>query len=210
MSDLAPLVFAQAPPAPDTINALVYGASGAGKSTCAATAPGPILWVNAEGGNALSFARKTAAQRSTNIYEVRVDHGHDPRPVLRAVIDHVRSGADPVPRTVVVDTIGKVRDGLALAIGGRKPTLQQWGDLLVRYQHHVADADVVAYLGVSRSDDGVRYLAQFVQDRGRRAKDRSGGLGTTMPSDFSLWLDRYREALTPDDSDLPFDTEEQS
>ena len=236
------LVFAPDPGPPTHVNALPYGPSGCGKSTLAATAPGPILWVNLEGPGALSFARKVAASRGTEIREVRIAHDQDPRGPMRAVMEHLRrEGRDE--QTVVVDTLGKLRDGLARAIGGQKPSLPQWGEvgrmmeetvrffrdmpinfvaiaheeikddegtLLIRPQiggatteKVVADMDVVAYLGVKRTDEGVRYLAQFVESGGRRAKDRSGGLGTVMDSDFGAWLAAYRAALAPDDSDLP-------
>jgi len=44
-----------APPVygPETMNCLLYGSPGAGKTTGAATAPGPIVWVNLDGSNAL-------------------------------------------------------------------------------------------------------------------------------------------------------------
>lgn len=238
--EIGGLVFAQEPDAPDTINACIYGPPGAGKSTAAATAPGPVLWLNLEGPGALSFARKTARELDTLILEVRVSHGDDPRDAMREVIRYVREGADPAPRTVVVDTIGKLRDGLARAIGGSQPSLPQWGevgrtiedfvrimrDLPVNFvliaheeikdsdegdrivrpliggqatEKVITDMDVLAYAGVKRDEDGVHYLAQFVEARGRRAKDRSGGLGASALLDVSAWLAAYRAALTPTD-----------
>src|SRR5262249_9893322 len=56
VSDLATgLMFEEPPPVPDTANFLLYGPPKSGKSTAAATAPGPILWVSAEGPGALAF-----------------------------------------------------------------------------------------------------------------------------------------------------------
>lgn len=249
MSDIpTPLTFADPPPAASTVNALAYGPSGCGKSTLAATAPGPIVWLNLEGAGALAYARKTAAERGTEIRELRIVHKQDPRPVLRSMIEYLRG--TPEVQTVVIDTIGKLRESVAHAIGGVQPSQPQWGqiarviedtvrllrdmDLNVLILAHeeindsdqgdrivrpliggkttekvVADLDLVAYMGVTRDENGVRYLAQFVEDRGRRAKDRSGGLGVIRPADFSDWLDAYRAALaSPDDkSDLPFTDE---
>lgn len=250
MSDLpTPLVFVDAPAAPTHVNALPYGPSGAGKSTLAATAPGPILWINLEGPNALAYARRVAKERGTEIREVAIEHKQDPRPTIRGVIEYVR--ANPDVQTVVVDTIGKLRDALTFAIGGNKPSLPQWGEIgntladmirilrdlpvnLIVIAHEeikdsddgdrivrpmiggattekvIADMDIVAYMGVSRDDEGqIRYLAQFVENRGRRAKDRSGGLGQVRGSDFADWLAAYRDALgATDDSDLPFTAQE--
>jgi hypothetical protein len=247
MSDLSTFVFSQAPPVPKHLNVLAYGPSGCGKSTLAATAPGPILWLNAEGGNALAFARMTAAKRGTEIREVLIPHGVDPRNALRDTVKYLRSDEGADVQTVVIDTMGKIRDGLAQSIGGKQPTLQQWGDIgkvltettrllrdmpvnfvviaheeikdgddggdrIIRPQiggatteKVVADMDVVAYLGVRRTESGVEYLAQFVESRGRRAKDRSGGLGVSRPCDLSEWIAAYRAALMPaDEPDVPF------
>jgi hypothetical protein len=61
MSDVSTsLTFVDPPAAPETFNVLLYGPPKSGKSTAAATAPGPILWVSAEGPGALAYARKIA------------------------------------------------------------------------------------------------------------------------------------------------------
>jgi hypothetical protein len=67
-----------------------------------------------------------------------------------------------------------------------------------------AEVDVMAYTGVVRDEDRVRYLGQLVEGRGRRAKDRSGGLGDVRDLDLTDWLSAYRAALTPDGSDVPW------
>lgn len=227
--------------APEHFNVLLYGPPGSGKSTAAATAPGPILWLNAEGGNALAFARKVARERGTSIFEVRID-AKNRTPGVKQTLDeaylHVKNGRAPEPQTVVVDTVGKLREALAEQIAGKgHPTIQQWGDIsqalggfvkalrdlpvnLILLAHEDvsddADAgrivrpmiggkqtelipgevDVVAYCGAVRGDDGtVRYVAQLVESKGRRAKDRSGGLGNTRDLDLSEWLSTFRSAL---------------
>jgi hypothetical protein len=129
--DLPGLTFVNAPPVPDTANTLLYGPPKSGKSTAAATAPGPILWVSAEGPGALAYARKTARERGTEILEVRIDRQTDARHVLREVIRHVRDQQEPQPRTVVVDTLAKVREALIrqIVVVGAKNSIQQFGEV---------------------------------------------------------------------------------
>lgn len=130
MSDLGhPLTFATAAEAPETLNILLYGPPKAGKSTAAATAPGPILWVNLEGGNALSYPRKVATERGTEIHEVRVEHHDRLGPILRSVLTHVQTGTEPRVKTVVIDTMGKVRDHLARNVGGNDPKIHHWKEV---------------------------------------------------------------------------------
>ena len=132
MSDIPTgLMFEQPPAVPETANFLLYGPPKTGKSTAAATAPGPNLWVNAEGPGALGYARKIAAQRGTEILEVRITRQTDTRQVLRDVIKHVRDGIEPAPKTVTVDTIAKVREALIrqIVVPGAKNSIQQFGEV---------------------------------------------------------------------------------
>lgn len=128
-SDIPALVFEDAPEAPvEHVNFGLYGRPGVGKSSAAVTAPGPILYVNAEGSNALAFPRKIAAERGAVIAEVRLDERSDVAEVLRGVVAHVRGGHEPVVQTVVVDTVGKIRDLLAshMVDQASKKSMQQW------------------------------------------------------------------------------------
>lgn len=236
------LLFEEPKTAPETINALLYGETGAGKSTAAATAPGPILWINAEGPGAIAYPRKIAAARGTQIFEARVIRGVSPRSMLKQVIEHVRDDKeDPKVQTVVVDTVAKVRDALIrdMVVPGAKNTIQQFGEVakvleeFVGYMRDLpvnlvlicheeisdvdgerivqpliggtlsqkipADMDVVAYCGVHKDDNNeIQYLGQLMAGRGRRAKDRSGGLGQVRPLDLTEWLGVYSAALAPD------------
>lgn len=131
-SDIPGLTFETPPDTPDTFNVLLYGPPKSGKSTAAATSPGPILWVSAEGPGALAYARKIATQRDTTILEVRISRQTpDVREVLREVIRHVKAGADPVPVTVVVDTLAKLRESLIrqIVVPGAKNSIQQFGEV---------------------------------------------------------------------------------
>lgn len=132
MSDLPTLSFVPPAEAPETFNVLLYGKPKSGKSTAAATAPGPILWVNAEGGGALGYARKIAGERGTEIHEVALTaKTPNPAEVLDAVYVHVRDGLEPKVRTVVVDTVAKVRDALVakMVVKGSKQSLPQYGQV---------------------------------------------------------------------------------
>lgn len=250
---MSELLFIEDPGAPDTFNVLLYGETGSGKSTAAATAPGPIMWVNAEGPGALAYPRKVARERDTQIYEARIPRNLSPRPILRQVIEHVRDGTEPQVQTVVVDTVAKVRDGLIrdMVTPGAKNSIQQFGEVAKVLEEFVVmlrdlpvnlvlicheeisdvdserivqpliggaltakipgDMDVMAYCGATRDPDtgGVQYLGQLVAGKGRRAKDRSGGLGGVLPLDLSLWLERFRETLLSAGPDAEEDAAEE-
>lgn len=242
----AGLLFEAPPEVPKTFNTLLYGPPKCGKSTAAATAPGPILWVNAEGPNALDFARKVATERGSQILEVRFTRTAPAKDKLRQVLQYVLGAQEPRPQTVVVDTLAKIREALIreIVVPGAKNSLQQYGDVakilgdfvnvlrdapvnmvLIAHQN-VSDVegdrivepliggaltnvipgevDVLAYCGRVKNDDGVRYVAQLVEGRGRNAGDRSGALGEVRDLDLTEWLSAYRAGLTPDESDLPF------
>lgn len=237
MSDFG-LSFVAAPEVPDTFNVLLYGAPKAGKTTAAATAPGDLLWLNLEGPGALGYARKVAAERGHEIHEIRPDRNDRLRDTLAGIVQHVSSGASPVVRTVVIDTVGKVRDHLARNIGGDQPKIQHWGEVakiiegfvqtmrdrpvnLVLLAHEAikdsddgdrivepmiggattakvcGEVDVIAYCGRVEDDEGVRYMGVLAERKGRRAGDRSGGLGTARELDLTEWLSVFREALRP-------------
>lgn len=253
----APLLFAQAPDAPTTFNVLLWGPPKSGKTTAAATANGPILWVNAEGPGALGFARKVAGERGTAIHEVVIDKAaRTAAQTLDEVYRHIRSGATPTVETVVIDTIGKVREALIeqLVDEGSKNSLKQYGQVskklggfinalrdlpvnLIVLAHAETlesdedgrivqpliggkltalipgEVDVVAYTAKLKTDDGIRYVGQLVESKGRTGLgDRSGGIAgdeSYRDLDLAEWFALYRDALTPKTEPLPFDDDEQ-
>ena len=167
--------------APDTFNALLYGDPKSGKSSAAVTAPGPILYLNAEGPGALGFARKVALERGHRIHEVALPDGKNGRlirPVLLAAVDHVKSGNAPVVKTVVVDTIGKVREALAneMVVPGAKNSIQQWGkvsDTINGFVRALRDlpVNVVFLAHTDQSDDA---------EAGRTVRPLIGGKASTV------------------------------
>ena len=226
---------------PATVNVLLYGPAGAGKSTAAASAPGPVMFINLEGPNALHFARKTARAADTEILEVRVDWGEDPRAYFREAFAAAKERG---VNTIVIDTLGKLRDGIAFSIGGESPSLPQWGQVgkamttilrelrdsdmntvLICHERvldsdtgdriveplvggkttteAMAEVDVIAYCGAVRDENGTRYLAQLVESKGRRAKDRSGALGDVVELDLTDLIASYLASFVEDS--LPFE-----
>ena len=226
---------------PATVNVLLYGPAGAGKSTAAASAPGPVMFINLEGPNALHFARKTARAADTEILEVRVDWGEDPRAYFREAFAAAKERG---VNTIVIDTLGKLRDGIAFSIGGESPSLPQWGQVgkamttilrelrdsdmntvLICHERvldsdtgdriveplvggkttteAMAEVDVIAYCGAVRDENGTRYLAQLVESKGRRAKDRSGALGDVVELDLTDLIASSLASFVEDS--LPFE-----
>ena len=226
---------------PATVNVLLYGPAGAGKSTAAASAPGPVMFINLEGPNALHFARKTARAADTEILEVRVDWGEDPRAYFREAFAAAKERG---VNTIVIDTLGKLRDGIAFSIGGESPSLPQWGQvgkamttilrelrdsdmntILICHERvldsdtgdriveplvggkttteAMAEVDVIAYCGAVRDENGTRYLAQLVESKGRRAKDRSGALGDVVEMNLTDLIAAYLASFVEDS--LPFE-----
>ena len=239
MTDLALELFSTEK-LPSTVNILLYGPAGAGKSTAAASAPGPVMFINLEGPNALHYARKTAREAETEVLEVRVDWGEDPRAYFR---ESFVAAKERGVNTIVIDTLGKLRDGIAFNIGGESPSLPQWGQVgkamttilrelrdsdmntvLICHERvldsdtgdriveplvggkttteAMAEVDVIAYCGAVRDENGTRYLAQLIESKGRRAKDRSGALGDVVELNLTDVIASYLASFI--DDSLPF------
>lgn len=115
------LAFVDPKEHPLNLNCVLYGAPGSGKTTGALSAPGPILYVNAEGQNAAMFARRFHV--GTEIREVTVTSGE----TLNEALLYLRDGNDVV--TVVVDSLGAIYQVVLDAYtGGDRPKIQQYGD----------------------------------------------------------------------------------
>lgn len=214
-----------------TINIGLYGPGGTGKSVGACSAPGPILYGNAEGETALLYARGLYGDEK--IHEVPVTCAAD----LDALFLHMKNGCEE--QTFVLDTIGETYQRLVEELAGSgRASLQNYGDVNTKLERFirairdlpinvvilaheqvddeegevtrrpstggkklpekiVAMMDVVGYTAVvpATDDEPARYVAQLVEAKGRRAKDRSGALGVTREINLSEWIPTAVEAM---------------
>lgn len=240
-TDFPAVSFVQPSETTGPTNLLLYGPAGAGKTTGAFSAPGPVIALNAEGPSAFRFARSVYG--NSHIREVTFEG----RATLDAFTSYLKNERTD-EKTVVVDSLGEIHTQIIREIGGRSPQIQHYGTVntlisdLVRFLRDLplnvvlvaheqiedneeggatrrpqtggtklpetvmAMMDVVAYCSVKpgqKENDPPVYVGQFVQARGRRAKDRSGALGAWRPLDLSDWLMTIDKALTP--GDLPWE-----
>jgi hypothetical protein len=146
------LTFATPSTAPPTINVLLYGPPGTGKSMGAATAPGPILYLNAEGAGAVRLVHQTHGDK---IREVVVDSSK----TLDEAFLYLRDGNGI--KTVVIDTVGEVYRVLLEEVSGGKttPSLQNYGDVNTKIERFVRalrdlEINVVLIAHEQVDDDG--------------------------------------------------------
>lgn len=112
------------------ISVLLYGPKGVGKTTGAASAPGPIVYGNADAPGRLRYARRQ--HYGKDIREVRIMGRPTPKdpPTARKTLEdlflYVRDNPDV--QTVVLDPLARIHDLVLDDIGGQRPTLQDRGD----------------------------------------------------------------------------------
>lgn len=133
-----PLEFVE-PPTQDTVNVLLYGPPGSGKTTGAASAPGPILYLNADVGNATRYAR---VAWDSELREAKVTG-------LSTLVDAVHELQGGKYASVVVDPLADVYRLVLEDLSGRAvaPKIQHYGDTgthLERFARAVCDLPVNA------------------------------------------------------------------
>ena len=129
--------FAKQPDSP-TANVLLYGAAKTGKSTGAASAPGPVLLVNTDLPNATMFARRTHPKVQELEYQGFAS--------MVEIADQVNKGKLPF-KTVVIDTIGEQHRRLLEELGQRAispslPTYQAVNVHLERFWRALCEAPI--------------------------------------------------------------------
>lgn len=186
-----PLDFVDPTSTEPTLNVFLYGDPGTSKTTGALSAPGPILYLNAEGGNAAMFARRL--RPDAEIREVTVEGGE----TLNEALLYLR--ADNGVKTVVLDSLGAIFQAVLEGYsGGGKPTLPQYGDtttaierfaralrdqpvnvVLIAHAQGIKDEETgtierLPYTGTSNPALGIKLMAQA---------DIVGYTGVVQPDD---------------------------
>lgn len=226
-----------------TLNIVLYGPAGTGKTVNACSAPGPVLVLNAEGEGALRYARGKWGDEK--IREVEFTGAK----VLDELYVYLKEGGGD-EKTLVVDSVGEVYQKLVEEIaGGGRPSLQNYGDINTKIERFVravrdlpinvvliaheqvddedgevtrrpatggkklpekitAAVDVVGYCNVvpATEDTPTRYVAQLLEAKGRRAKDRSGALGASRDIDLSEWIPVAVDAMNGGQQELSSET----
>jgi hypothetical protein len=123
------------------LNILLYGPPKTGKTVGAASAPGPILYANAERPNATRYARKLHGDK---IKEVKVEG----LATMIGIIEEVQANPDKW-ETVVIDPLADFYRILLEGLSGRalSPQIQIYGDAGVhmeRFCRSLCDAPVNA------------------------------------------------------------------
>lgn len=114
----------------ERISALLYGPKGVGKTTAAASAPGPMVYGNADAPGRLRYARRE--HYGKDIREVRITGRPTPqdKPTARKTLEdlylYVAEGNGV--QTVVLDPLARIHDLVLDDIGGQRPSLQDRGD----------------------------------------------------------------------------------
>jgi hypothetical protein len=108
------------PEADAHINILLYGPPKSGKTVGASSAPGPILYLNADRGNATRFAHKLHGDRMNEAHVTGLD-------TLVAALAEIKRGDYA---TVVLDPIGEIYRAVLEGLSGRamRPKIQDYGD----------------------------------------------------------------------------------
>jgi hypothetical protein len=100
-----------------TLNILLYGPPKSGKTVGAATAPGPILYLNADRPNATVFAH--SADFTSELKEVRVESLDTLINTISYLQEEGIGAGDDAIKTVVVDPIGEVYRLVLEGLSGR-------------------------------------------------------------------------------------------
>lgn len=149
---------------------LLFGLSGVGKSTCAAQAPGPVLYIAAEL-NALSVVRQANPDADVVVVKTLAD--------LREILRYLMGEGAGKYKTVVIDSLSEVQalirnEMLAREVGKDVLTIQEWGKLgdktheIVRGFRELPCNLVVIALAEDAGDEGRRFIQPSLYGRASR------------------------------------------
>jgi hypothetical protein len=197
---MTPLDFVQPSAVAPTMNILLYGPGGTGKTVNACSAPGPILVGNAEGEiDSVGEVYQRLVEELAGSGRASLQNYGD---VNTKIERFVRAIKDlPINVVLIAHEQLDEDDGASIkrpATGGKKLP-----------EKLVAAVDVVGYCAVIPEGDDTprRYVAQLVEANGRRAKDRSGALGKLRDVDLSEWIPTAVEAMAGGQTELAAEPE---
>jgi hypothetical protein len=129
-SDIPTLTFVQ-PQDSHALTCILYGPAKQGKTTAALSAPGPILYVNADRKSAARFARRI---HGTDRFQEIEFQG---RPTMELVSTYLRTNEGGF-QTVVLDTGGRAFDRVMEDVAGLSPQVQHWGQVQTLFERWIA------------------------------------------------------------------------
>lgn len=159
----------------DSVSLMLYGPSKVGKSTLAATAPKPLLHLDAEGGLGTKWLKAKKIEwnpinepppEADGSWEICVVHVRNYQ-VVQAVYDYLNDKPHPF-RTLVLDSISEIQQRCIDHYVGRAAIkIQDWGTLLRELSdlvrklrdlgsHPVTPLECLVIIAMTRSVDSVQ------------------------------------------------------
>ncbi len=191
-----PLTFVEPTSSPPTLNIVLYGPEGSGKTWGSLSAPGPILYLNAEGRNGVDDAREHYG--AAHIHEVTIDSPQ----VLDEAELYLRGGGEG-EQTVVIDSLSSAYRALVDHFsGGGKPSLPNYGDAGLRIERFCrALRDMPFNVIAIAHEIAIRDDATGAFERMPYTGSNNPALGVKIMSDYDVVA--YSARVAPEDGSEP-------